>query len=102
MVTNFRPSYSHLLVKCIKNCIGINTSVWQRLSFILLALLLTGTLSNTAAQTPQRVYVTNHCRNTVTVIDTATNTIASTIIVGNGPYRVAITHLFGNICRWYC
>ena len=92
---NTSPSHAHLIVKSIKERKqkrSINKSVWQHLSLLLLALFLTGMLSSsTVSQTPQRVYVTNNCGNTVTVIDTATNTIASTISVGNAPYRVAFT-----------
>jgi YVTN family beta-propeller protein len=37
-----------------------------------------------------RVYVTNNTENTVSVIDTATNTVVATITVGSGPREVAV------------
>ena len=37
-----------------------------------------------------RVYVTNQNSDTVSVIDTATNTVVATIAVGDGPYAVAV------------
>lgn len=43
-----------------------------------------------AAETAPFVYVTNS-GNTVSVIDTATNTVVATVTVGIGPYGVAIT-----------
>ena len=36
-------------------------------------------------------YVTNSHSNTVSVIDTASNTVVATVPVGNGPIAVAIT-----------
>ena len=38
-----------------------------------------------------RVYVTNDNSDTISVIDTATNTVVATIPVGSGPVAVAIT-----------
>src|SRR5918993_1225982 len=38
-----------------------------------------------------RAYVTNFSDNTVSVIDTATNTVTTTVSVGAGPRGVAIT-----------
>ena len=37
------------------------------------------------------LYVTNFSDNTVSVIDTATNTVVATVAVGNGPEGVAVT-----------
>ena len=45
--------------------------------------------NTTQAQT--RAYVANNCSNTVTVIDTATNSVIATIPVGINPEGVAIT-----------
>jgi YVTN family beta-propeller protein len=39
----------------------------------------------------QNAYITNNGGNTVSVIDTATNTVSATIQVGNRPYGVAVT-----------
>src|SRR5437870_2398375 len=49
---------------------------------------LSGAMNTTQAQT--RAYVTS-CDNTVSVIDTATNTVIATIPVGLNPFGVAIT-----------
>lgn len=68
---------------------GINKCVWKYMSPVLFVLLLTVMLQTIAAAQP-RVYVTHHCRNNVTVLDAATNSIISSIIVGDGPYRIAI------------
>jgi YVTN family beta-propeller protein len=38
-----------------------------------------------------KVYVTNSDKNTVSVIDTATNSVTATVNVGNNPYGVAVT-----------
>ncbi|MCB1905249.1 MAG: beta-propeller fold lactonase family protein, partial [Gammaproteobacteria bacterium] len=37
-----------------------------------------------------RVYVANNGTNSVSVIDTATNTVADTVAVGDRPYGVAV------------
>src|SRR5215472_1639850 len=39
----------------------------------------------------QNAYITNFDANTVSVIDTTSNTVAATIPVGNNPYGVAVT-----------
>jgi YVTN family beta-propeller protein len=44
-----------------------------------------------ATASAQNAYITNNGGNTVSVIDTATNTVSATICVGNRPYGVAIT-----------
>jgi YVTN family beta-propeller protein len=36
-------------------------------------------------------YITNNLSNTVSVIDTATNTVIATVSVGGGPFGVAVT-----------
>jgi YVTN family beta-propeller protein len=48
-------------------------------------------LGTAAAQAQTRAYVLNPCSNTVSVIDTATNTVVATIPVGFAPFGVAIT-----------
>src|SRR4029077_10615670 len=42
-------------------------------------------------QAQTRAYVTNSEDNTVSVIDTATNTVVATVPVGVNPYGIAIT-----------
>ena len=37
-----------------------------------------------------KVYVANEYGNTVSVIDTATNTVTATVNVGSGPFGVAV------------
>ncbi|MFF3684429.1 YncE family protein, partial [Streptomyces sp. NPDC002187] len=44
-----------------------------------------------AAQTGTFAYVANSVDGTVSVIDTATNTVTTTIPVGSGPFGVAVT-----------
>ena len=44
-----------------------------------------------AALAQTRAYVTNDRDNTVSVIDTATNSVSATIPVGLGPTTVAVT-----------
>lgn len=52
----------------------------------------TATASPTTTATPApRVYVANAFADTVSVIDTATNTVIATIAVGDGPLGVAIS-----------
>lgn len=43
-----------------------------------------------SAATVIRAYVTNFSSDTVSVIDTASNTVVATIGVGNGPIGVAV------------
>src|SRR5450631_4274312 len=56
-----------------------------RVRWAALALLLP------AAANAQNAYITNNGSNTVSVIDTAANTVAATIPVGGRPYGVAVT-----------
>jgi YVTN family beta-propeller protein len=48
-------------------------------------------LFDSAQTLAQNAYVTNRDSNTVSVIDTATNTVTATIPVGGGPIGVAVT-----------
>jgi YVTN family beta-propeller protein len=48
-------------------------------------------LGTTTAQAQTRAYVANFGSNTVSVIDTATNTVVATITVGPQPLGIAIT-----------
>ena len=62
------------------------------LSIVLFLLLSMGIgLGTATAQAQTRAYVTNNGSNTVSVIDTATNTVVATIPVGVSPFGVAIT-----------
>lgn len=58
---------------------------------ISLWLLLNSSSAVTPTQAQSRAYVTNHCDNTIIVIDTGTNTVVNTIPVGLSPFGVAIT-----------
>src|SRR5256885_2255641 len=70
----------------------LHRTIWQHLSIVLFLLLLMGAGLDTAtAQAQTRAYVTNIISNTVSVIDTATNTVVATIPVGLAPLGVAIT-----------
>ena len=46
---------------------------------------------DSAQSLAQNAYITNHVSNTVSVIDTATNTVTATIPVGAGPIGVAVS-----------
>ena len=63
-----------------------------RLSIVLFLLLSMGVgLGTATAQAQTRAYVTNGSASTVSVIETATNTVVATIPVGAVPVGVAIT-----------
>ncbi len=65
----------------------------MRLSGLLaIAAVAVAGLLGSAQALAQNAYITNENDNTVSVIDTATNTvIGSPIPVGNNPYGVAVT-----------
>ena len=68
----------------------LHRAIWQHLSIALFLLLSMGVgLGTATAQAQARAYVTN--TGTVSVIDTATNTVVATIPVGGHPVAVAIT-----------
>ena len=74
------------LHKCLHRTVG------QHLATVLLLVISVGLGLGTAATEAQtRAYVTNSQDNTVSVIDTATNTVVATIPVGAVPVGVAIT-----------
>ncbi len=52
--------------------------------------LLSGLMASTAGAAPQ-AYVANAASATVSVIDTANNTVVSTVAVGTGPYGAAVS-----------
>jgi YVTN family beta-propeller protein len=63
---------------------------------LILVLILTSSMASAAtvqgaSSTMSCAYVANMNRNTVSVIDTATNTVTSTVNVGNQPEGVAVT-----------
>ena len=66
---------------------------WARGFMALFAIVLaTGlALAASPAEAAPFLYVTNFSDNTVSVIDTATNTVVATVAVGNGPEGVAVT-----------
>src|SRR5437660_12687706 len=69
----------------------LHRTIWQHLSIVLFLLLsmLIG-LRTATAQAQTRAYVTNVVDSTVSVINTATNTVVATIPVGHNPFGVAI------------
>ena len=68
----------------------LHMTIWQRLSIVLFLLLSMGVGFGTAtAQAQTRAYVALFLDNTVSVIDTATNTVVATIAVGG--FGIAIT-----------
>ena len=74
------------LHKCLHRTVG------QHLATELLLVISVGLGLGTAATEAQtRAYVTNSQDNTVSVIDTATNTVVATVPVGVNPSGIAIT-----------
>jgi YVTN family beta-propeller protein len=70
----------------------LHRTIWQHLSIVLFLLLSIGAgLSTATAQAQIRAYVTNVSSDTVSVIDTPTNTVVATVPVGLFPFGVAIT-----------
>jgi YVTN family beta-propeller protein len=76
----------------------------RRPAFVLALLLQTVAVSTlvTVAATPESAtaatptaYVANLYNNTVTSVDTGTNTVGSTTSTGSGPAEIAITPTFG-------
>ncbi len=59
-----------------------------RVRWLSLLLVAVGSI---AAETAPFAYVTNGPSNTVSVIDTATNTVVATVLMGGFPQGVAIT-----------
>jgi YVTN family beta-propeller protein len=59
---------------------------WARRAALVLGLALLPAVTNA-----QNAYITNHSDGTVSVIDTGTNTVIATIVVGINPYGVAVT-----------
>src|SRR5438876_12342902 len=51
--------------------------------------VVAGPAAPASASPTTTVYVTNRLANTVSVIDTASNTVTATIAVGDGPFDVA-------------
>jgi YVTN family beta-propeller protein len=69
----------------------LHRAIWQHLSSVLFLLLSLGAgLGTATAQAQTSAYVTN-TSGTVSVIDTATNTVVATILVGIFPSGGAIT-----------
>jgi len=64
---------------------------WLFLNVFCLACLLGMALLAVPAQAKQFAYVTNSGSSSVSVIDTATNTVTATVGVGGRPVAVAIT-----------
>jgi len=68
-----------------------HTSGWLWLRVACLVSLLAMVLLAIPARAQTFAYVTNVFSNTVSVIDTASNTVVATVAVGSGPIGVAIT-----------
>jgi YVTN family beta-propeller protein len=67
------------------------TSVWLSLSVVCSLFLLGMALLAIPAQAQTFAYVTNEGSNSVSVIDTSTNTVVATVGVGTRPFGVAVT-----------
>src|SRR5271170_6497614 len=80
----------HLLKKG-QEIIMKRRSVWFSLSAVCALFLLGMALLAVPAQAQTRAYVTNASSNSVSVIDTASNTVVATVGVGNYPDLLAIT-----------
>jgi len=61
------------------------------LAVVVSALVMVVGAAPASAVTVTRAYVANQASDTVSVIDTATNTVVATIVVGNDPYDVAVS-----------
>jgi YVTN family beta-propeller protein len=61
-----------------------------RISGLLAIAAFVACLLGSAESLAQNAYITNSGDNTVSVIDTATNTVTATIPVGNSPFGVAV------------
>jgi len=82
----------HVTVEKIsKDLLTSRTCVWLSLPIVCLLFLFGMTLVAIPAQAQARAYVTDQGSNTVSVIDTSTNTVVATIPVAGGPSGVAIT-----------
>src|SRR5262249_41811147 len=66
-----------------------NKVMHSLLKQVLLATLFS--LSSVGTVLAQNAYITNSGDNTVSVIDTTSNTVTATITVGNSPFGVAVT-----------
>ena len=62
-----------------------------RISGVLAVAAVACLLLGGAPSLAQNAYITNTGSNTVSVIDTATNTVTATIPVGGEPYSVAVS-----------
>src|SRR5262249_20227044 len=69
--------------------LGKNKVMHSLLKQVLLATLFS--LSSVGTVLAQNAYFTNSGDNTVSVIDTTSNTVTATITVGNSPFGVAVT-----------
>jgi len=87
--------------------VALNPAFAQTAQFVGLAPISVGGSPLGVAMNPAgtQAYVTNFGHDTVSVIDTATNTVSATITVGNNPFGVAVnpagtyayvSNLFGN------
>src|SRR5438309_77550 len=83
--TTCKPSDTGTFYQLLHRTIG------QHLSIVLFLLLSMGVGLGTATAQAPRAYVTNGGDNTVSVIDTATNTVVATIPVRLFPGELAIT-----------
>ena len=68
-----------------------HTSGWLLLRVACLVSLLAMALPALPARAQTFAYVTNVFASTVSVIDTASNTVTATVAVGSGPFGLAIT-----------
>ena len=64
-----------------------NGGAWKRLALV----LMLASLLPPAASRAQNAYITNENSNTVSVIDTVTNTVIATIPVGLSPFGVVVS-----------
>ena len=70
----------------------LHRTTLRRFSIVpFLMLSMAAGLGTTTARAQTRVYVTNFLDNTVSVIDSGSNTVVATIVVGGSPLGIAIT-----------
>ena len=92
MNANFLPSraWRALGRRLLASCAALAACRRGRGGMAMAAALFALALSGPAQAAPF-AYITNFSGNTVSVLDTASNTVLATVPVGSGPYGVAVT-----------
>ncbi len=81
---------THRLLASVSPMPPIVTTLWALALLLLLNPLCAADLVKNRGAQPVYAYITNQGTNNVSVIDTATNTVVTTVGVGGNPYGVAV------------